>query len=205
MIIQQRPLTPNQYFARIHKKSNIVLHHTVSSSAASALRWWAHTPERIATAFLIEKDGSVIQAFDDKFWAHHLGIRSARNVMLNQQSIGIELVNEGFLWPTQSGELKWLHPDGPIYKGETITEEWRSGKAWPIYPAAQIEALKDLLLMLTKKHQIPTSIAPFGVLDLNVPYQFGIYAHHNVRADKTDVSPAFKQYYPEIAALWPKL
>lgn len=205
MIIQQRPLAPRQYFQGIYKKKNIVLHHTVSSSANSALQWWQHTPDRVGTPFVIEKDGTVIQPFDDKFWAHHLGIKSPRNVMLNQCSIGIELVNEGYTWPTQNGDLKWLHPDGPIYKGETIIEEWRGGKAWPIYPPAQIEALKQLLLMLTKKHQIPTTIAPFGVLDLNIPYQFGIYAHHNVRIDKTDVSPAFKPYYQEIAALWPKL
>ena len=192
MFIQKQYIAIDQYFQQVFRKTNIVLHHTVSSSAQSARSWWQHTPSRIGTAFIIEKDGTIIQCFDDAHWAHHLGLRSPLNLPLNRASIGIELVNEGYLWPQPDGTFNWLRPDGPEYDGDTLTmaNAWRGASTWPIYPMAQVDACAELITMLCKKHSIPRTFAPQGILDMNAPQRYGIYAHHNVRLDKTDVSPA---------------
>jgi N-acetyl-anhydromuramyl-L-alanine amidase AmpD len=191
--IKRQFLQPGQYFQQRFPKKNIVLHHTVSSNARSPLSWWQQTTARIGTAFVIDKDGTIYQAFDDRFWAHHLGLSHPRNIELNRCSIGIELVNEGFLWKSKTvpGGLVWLHPDGPAYRGQTIQKEWRRGFHWPVYAYAQVMACAELVAALAARHGIELSIAPPGVFDMTIPDTYGIYTHHNVRQDKTDLSPAF--------------
>ena len=95
-------LPAGQYFAEETKKIQIVLHHTVSAGTTNAVRdWFAQTAERVATAFVIGKDGSVLELFDPKHWAYHIGKGSTSQH--NKQSIGIEIVNEGLLTKTDNG------------------------------------------------------------------------------------------------------
>lgn len=184
-------LKAGQYFAELHVKKNIVIHHTVSSTAKSALTWWASQVERIATAYVIDKDGTVYQAFPEMFWAHHLGLKTSDNGRRNRQSIGIELVNEGLL-AGKPGELHWLGEKGPIYKGQSLELSWRGGRHWPLYTPEQMAALHELVVAILGRHKgIEPTVAPLGVFDAATPDKYGIYFHHNVRTDKTDVSPAF--------------
>ncbi len=190
MNINQRHLSSTQYFRQIYPKKNVVLHHTVSSNAMSPLRWWTMQRERIGTAYIVGKDGNILEAFDPRYWAHHLGIRNPRNLDLNQRSVGIEIVNEGFLWQKPDGP-HWLHANGPIYTGETIEAEWRGGKVWPLYTPEQVEATTDLVKWLLRRFNLPATFAPFGDFDLTIPDKYAVYCHHNVRIDKTDTHPGF--------------
>lgn len=190
MKIVQKHLSPGNYFAQAFRKTNIVLHHTVSSTAQSALSWWESQPSRIGTAYVIDKNGTIYEAFPPQFWAHHLGLNARNNTQLNRQSIGIEFVNEGPIFNSE-GQFRWLKFDGPAYNGKPYRSVFRNWPMWAEYTNEQILAGVELVAMLCQQHKIPPTIARMGVFDPSVPDNFGIYAHHNVRADKTDVSPAF--------------
>lgn len=202
MKFQTQHLNNDQYFHSLHPKRNIVLHHTVSSTAKSALTWWGNTEERVATAFLIDKDGTVINTFDPMFWAWHLGLRHQRNGELNRRSIGIEIVNEGPLWKHKDGSLRWLQPNGPKYihpiSGPLAPVpnegQWRMNcQFWAAYTPQQYDALNDLIPTLLTRFNLP------GTINKNLDYDktlavadnFTIFTHANVRADKSDLSPAF--------------
>ena len=68
-------LPESEYFADPQKKSGIALHHTVCSSAHTTLDIWLHDhtpgggPSHVATAFVVEKDGTIYEAFDPACWA----------------------------------------------------------------------------------------------------------------------------------------
>ena len=89
----KKHLPEGQYIAEKSKKTQIVLHHTVSgSSAENVINWFATDPGRVATAFVIDKKGDVYELFDPQHWAYHIGKGSSSNH--NKASIGIEIVNE---------------------------------------------------------------------------------------------------------------
>jgi N-acetyl-anhydromuramyl-L-alanine amidase AmpD len=192
MKLVQNVLAPSQYFREAFPKKNIVLHHTVSSTARSALTWWGMTAERIGTAYVIDKDGTVCQAFSPNFWAHHLGMKHPRNTELNRCSIGIEIANEGPLWKQEGGGFHWN--DGrTIYRGEVVeTPAWRGLKGyWAAYTPQQYAALDELLAILLGRFNLKPTYCDSLDLDLTAPDRFSIYSHRNVRRDKSDLSPAF--------------
>lgn len=194
MNIVKAELPSGQYFRAVFPKRNIVLHHTVSSTAKSALTWWGMTPDRVGTAFVIDKDGTIYQAFDPQYWAHHLGLKTNRNVELNRCSIGIELVNEGPLLKHDGG-FRWnfssVSPKGSAYKGETVQAMWRGFEWWAAYTPQQYEALNQLLPHLMAKFNLPGTMCRTLDFDPNTPSRYTIYHHCNVRRDKSDISPAF--------------
>lgn len=205
MKIVKYELSSGQYFKAVYQKTNIVLHHTVSSTAMSALSWWEITQERIGTAFVIDKDGTIYQAFDPKYWAHHLGLKSNRNIDLNRRSIGIELVNEGPILKSESGKY-WNFTGGAKkvpYKGKTIDFRWRGFDTWAVYTEAQYKALDSLLPHLVDKFKMNASF--YDGMDFNpvAPDKATIYSHRNVRPDKTDLSPAFN--FEMLTCLKPKI
>lgn len=199
MQIIDKFLPPTEYNARVYRKTNIVLHHTVSSNAQSPLTWWSQSPETVAAAFVIDKDGSIYRAFPEEMWAHHLGLKTANNLTLNRRSIAIELVNEGFTWTVpQDKDLHWfckydIHgKPGPIYRGPVTKKAWRNGLWWPDYPEAQLYSCFWLVADLLRRYtSIAPTIAPPLIFDPSTPNKYGIYSHHHVRIDKTDLSPAF--------------
>ena len=90
-------LTDEQYYKVETPKTNICLHHTVGGSAKSTFNYWQSTADHIATAYIIERDGTIYEVFDPKYWAHHLGLKMANNTLYNKRTIGIELASEGAL------------------------------------------------------------------------------------------------------------
>lgn len=207
MKIVSAPLPVSQYFQGVFTKRNIVLHHTVSSTAKSALTWWAVDPGRIGTAYVIDKDGTIYEAFKPEYWAHHLGLKTSNNVALNKCSIGIEIVNEGPLKMIPHVGYRWnlsqAKPEGFSYTGEvrTIRPSWKGIHYWATYTDAQYEALNELLPMLLDQFHLPPTICPDNQYDPKAPYKYTIYTHSNVRLDKTDVSPAFD--FQRITCLTP--
>ena len=193
MNIVKAELRTDQYYQGVYQKMNIVLHHTVSSTASSALTWWKMTPDRVGTAFVIDKDGTIYQAFDPKFWAHHLGLKTNRNLELNRRSIGIEIVNEGPLkvvddkayWNFSPGKL------GARYQGERVQHPWRGYECWAKYTPAQYAALNELIPALLAQFNLKPTV--YTGMDFNpvAPDRATIYSHRNVRQDKSDLSPAF--------------
>ena len=90
-------LPDDQYYKEEAEKVQVYLHHTVGGSAESTFSFWQQTPEHVGTAYLVERDGTVFEVFDPKYWAYHLGLKIIGNTKYNKQSIGIEICSEGAL------------------------------------------------------------------------------------------------------------
>ena len=194
MKIVDAELRPGQYFREVCPKRNIVLHHTVSSTAQSAINWWNADPQRIGTAFVLDKDGTIYQAFDPRYWAHHLGLKTSRNTELNKCSIGIELVNEGPLMPHAGGGFRWNFGSGRpgnVYRGEVVEFMWRGFDWWAAYTPEQYAALSELLGHLFQKFELKPTVCDAFDLNPVAPDFYTVYNHCNVRRDKSDISPAF--------------
>jgi N-acetyl-anhydromuramyl-L-alanine amidase AmpD len=197
-------LSEFEHFTDPQRKSMIVLHHTVSGSFESVWNYWNSdrnkdgSQRRVATAFVIDKDGTIYELFDPREWAHHIGSASVHNALANRRSIGIELVSEGALREI-NGKLFWM--DGEIpYRSSTAAvyrtpEPWRGYSVFDAYEEMQIQALEQLLPELCREMLIPKRLLPPEDRnewrpDLLLAYQ-GILSHCNLRADKTDVHPGF--------------
>lgn len=194
MNIKNYFLPESEYFPKETKKTQIVLHHTVSSGTAESVGdWFKKQAGKIGVAFVIDKLGNVICLFDPKYWAYHLGLKASNNVTCNQKSIGIELVNEGILTRQSIGknvEYKWTYGDysGKVFQNPTC---WRGSYFYADYNAAQIFATAELCKKLCADFGIPKNVlGNFEFSKTNLDYN-GIIGHCNVRADKSDISPAF--------------
>lgn len=180
-------LTDDQYFREYTPKTNICLHHTVGASALSTIEYWQSNPDRVATAFIVDRDGTIYEVFDSAYWAHHLGLKMARNVFYNQRTIGIELASEGSL---RSGvelnrlsnstrfDEEWLYafdidvPPFPHAKktyrliddAEKYFEPglpWREYYYFDAYDEPQVDATLNLVAHLCDQFDIPKTLVQF--------------------------------------------
>lgn len=189
----QMLLDEGQWVHEKRPKRQIFLHHTVGSSARSAIAWWNQQPERVGTAFLIEQDGEIITAFPEGDWAFHLGVKGRSD--LDIHSVGIELVawgpvvqEAGAYRPLLPGSAAGL-PQVPARHVEELA--WRGQRWWHSYSPAQLSSLRGLLLYLCGRHNIPPAYNE-DMWELSPPALAGwpgIWAHASVRADKTDCFP----------------
>src|SRR5262249_3518708 len=82
-------LPADQYYQETTKKDLIVLHFRAGTTAASAVSAWKSTTEHVATAYVIDIDGTVFETFPPSAWAYHLGIKGGTPI--ERRSIGIEI------------------------------------------------------------------------------------------------------------------
>lgn len=198
-----------QYYKQEFPKSQIYLHHTVSGDNADGdVNYWKNTPERIATAIVIERDGDIIQCFSSKYWAHHLGVTSAvfnkysmsnTNLQLNQCSIGIELDSWGGLIKDADGKFYPAKIDSsgkfvankavkPIVDVVEYPNGFRGFYAFEKYTDKQIYSAKELILYWSGVYGIPTTYHDdiFDVTKRALNHEKGVFTHCSVRSDKSD-------------------
>lgn len=219
-INRQWRLTDDQYFKEETHKTNICLHHTVGGSAKSTFDYWQGNPDRIATPYIIDRDGTIYEVFDPLYWAHHLGLKLPKNILYNQRTIGIELASEGALrsgnelnlltkstrfdtnylyafdidTPPCSGAKKLFHMYQDKDKFTDFAIRFRGYGFFDNYEPAQIEATVQLVAHLCEQFSIPKTLPPQqNKLDFNLAVLDtpGIFTHTNVRQDKSDLSPAW--------------
>lgn len=194
-IVQVR-LSENQYYQDEHPKKQIVLHHTVSNgNARNVMSWWASTPAKVGTAFIIDREGIIYQCFSSKHWAHHLGTKSKNNKILNQQSIGIELCSWGPLKrkenPMLKGSPKFFSSTGTeVPKDEVIklSKPFRGHLYYQKYTEKQLKSLQILVNYLCEKYKIPKTYNAdmWGYSRMAMKGNHGIYTHVSFRKDKSD-------------------
>lgn len=195
MIINKCNFDEKQYIKEETEKTQIVLHHTVSDSnnIKGVLDWWESNTERVATAYIINKNGHIFEVFDPKYWAYHIGKGSTTED--NKKSIGIELVNVGPL--TKIDDKYYWWNGTKEYKGEIYEcrEEWRGSKYYASYTIEQMLAVGSLVKALCLRFKIPKIInMSYGYKSEYMNWE-GVVSHHNLRADKSDVSRAFNYEY----------
>lgn len=191
--IKKIPLKADQYYPQAQNKKHIICHHTAGGSATSSIADWASNPARIATAYVIDRDGSIYEAFDAKYWSYHIG---AGIKSLEQSSIGIEICSYGALEekggklftytgkemaPEKAIKLDTAFRPGPKYKG----------LYWEKYTDQQIAALKLLLPYLLDRFKITMQPDRKNFWEYVDPKTLppGIYSHTTLRRDKIDIFP----------------
>lgn len=183
-------LSDAQYLQEEHPKDLIVLHHTAGGSARSTFDWWQEgDPKRIATAYVVERDGTIFEVFGPRFWAFHLGLRGTGG-RVDRRSVGIELASEGWL-EERDGELLAF---GRPFEGEVYDHgsEWRGHRHFAAYTDDQVASAIALVDHLCELFAVPrrTPAKHEGFDRALFEFQ-GIVGHHHVRADKTDLHPGF--------------
>ena len=182
-----------EYFKLPQKKQQIVLHHTVSSSAENVDDWWQSDKGlvRVATAFIVDKDGTIVQLFEPEDWACHIGKGSSSTE--NRRSIGIEIVNEGALQRQVDGKtMTWFNGKKQYCGSYTILQNpWRGYSCFADYSERQYNSLSDLINLLCDKFAIPKKVVASYAFAENYRNFEGVVSHHNLQKDKTDVSRSF--------------
>jgi hypothetical protein len=200
---RSRCLPESEYFPDPQEKSGIALHHTVCDDAHTTLDIWRHDrtpdghPRRVATAFLIDLDGTVYEAFDPACWAWQFGLRwpDELRIPFEQRFIGIEITSEGGL----------TEYDGRLYAYDRITHvfekpreeafqcptDYRGYYWFDRYEPPQIEALCLLVDDLCERFDIPRVYPDKPFLyygEALAPFE-GVIGHAMVREDKSDPAP----------------
>ncbi len=217
--IKSVPLAKGEYYEEQIKKETIYIHHTAGSHRPdytiggwNADRTKTGQQLKVATAFVMGGlstkdndatwDGVICRCFPEENWAHHLGLTTANNTVLNQQSIGIEICNYGPITKSKDGKF-YTYVNSPV-PAEMVIElpkPFQGFTYYHKYTDKQIAALKDLLLDLGKRFGIDLKKGiQQGLLQNKGADAFllnqdalagkpGLWTHTNVRSDKFDCSP----------------
>ena len=197
--IKQVRLKETQYFPEESVKTQIYLHHTAGSGNAEAVsRYWNGTSDRVATAFVVGADGTIVQCFSSKHWAWHLGIdqkefkamkQPYKN--LNKTSVGIEVCNWGYLKEKDGNFYTYAGTKVPASMVTTLDEPYKGFKHYYKYTDQQIESTRQLLVYLCETYDIPKEYRPeiFGLDVEAFKNTKGIFTHNSVRKDKSDIYP----------------
>ena len=155
-------LPEGEYIAEKHKKTKVFLHHTLGwQNPERVVRSWGRDSRgRVGTAFVIggqsikgnelKNDGLVIRAFDEDFWAYHLGTRRYDS-MAEKNSVGIELCSFGPLTKTPEGYVTYTGASVAPEQVEILEKPYKGYTAWHRYSDAQIEATVNVIRYLCDK------------------------------------------------------
>ena len=192
-------LESNQFYPEVQNKNLIVLHHTVGNSAKSTADYWASTQDHIATAYIVERDGTIYEMFDPRFWAHHIGSKLPNNLVANKRSIGIEIASEGGL-TMNNGKLYTygIISSRTEFKGSFVNlgKKWRDYQYFDAYDELQLVSVLALVRYLCDKFAIPKVFPETVSIDsYNYKPEYmnhkGVCGHAHLRPDKSDVHPLF--------------
>ena len=207
MIIMRHTFPSDQYVQEATDKRQIVLHHTVSGNGIDGdIAWWRKTKERVATHYLIDREGVVHILFDEQYWAYHLGLKNSHfrglpYKNLDKQSIGIEIDSWGAVVP-EKGSYYTYRVENGVYVPNTAckpvhnvtdygTKGFRGFRYFESYTQQQIQALEALVMGISKRHNIPVDYNDdmWDVSERALAGESGIWSHCSYRKDKSDAHP----------------
>lgn len=218
MRITDKILSPGEFFAEVYEKDTLWYHHTAGSHRPDyTIDGWERDRTKsgtrlpVGTAYVIggisttdgntNYDGSVYRAFDDKYCAYHLGLKTTNNINVMRKSIGIEICNYGPLTKTKEGVfLNYVNKAVPAHMVAELPAPFRGFNYYHKYTDLQLKILAELTFDIVNRHRkinIKQGLKQFldqgaNAFELNqaalkgVP---GIWSHTNVRADKSDCFP----------------
>lgn len=189
----------SDYYVDVHPKSQVYLHHTAGSAEGERqFQFWSNDKVRVATCVCISRDGEIVQGFSSKYWAYHLGMRTSHFANfdlayknLDKISIGVEICNWGWLTERSGDFYTYVGSRIPKERVITLEEPYRGHRHWEAYTDAQIESVRELLVLWRDRYGIPIGYDE-GIWDMHrgaLMGEPGVYTHNSVRPDKTDVSP----------------
>lgn len=192
MKIIKSHLKNGQYYTARYPKTSIFFHHTVSGSAKSSLDWWDQTPEVVGTQYIIERDGTIIEAAPPECYLYHLGVPDDDNYF-EKHTINIELVSWGRL--TKNGEVYLNTYNQRVPKEEVyhLKKPYKEQSFFHRYTQEQIDSSLWLIchLQLNFGIEIKNDLSKLCEYDPNIVKEKvpGLYTHGMVRKGKDDIFP----------------
>jgi hypothetical protein len=188
------PFPETQYYKEVFKKEIVVLHHTGSGKGPGGdYRHFLSDPLRIATAQIINSDGSCAQLFNSKYWGHHIGCAHANNRRLNQISIAVEIDSWGGLTYDLDKQVfrSWTKEIVPEDQVVEYEKSFRGFRFFQKYTPEHIESVRLFLLNWNKVHGIPLDYNEdmWDISQRALEGAPGIWSHTSYRKDKSDVHP----------------
>lgn len=212
MNIRQFAFPESCYIKEEHQKLQVYLHHTAGNfSADEVFKWWIQSPEDVGTCVVVagkgpnSKDGEIVQGFSSKHWAYHLGLKEATfrkfklpYRSLDKISIGIEICNWGQLTLKDGKFYNYVNREVPSSEVCTLQKPHRGFIHYHSYTDAQIESVRQLLLLWNLRYGISLKYNPdiWDVCPRALRGDTGIFTHNSVRYDKVDVYP-----HPKLIAM----
>ena len=216
-------LEENEFYKKETSKDTIWLHHTAGGSRPDwTIGGWERDflkdkkgnpildkngnkkPLRVGTSYVIGRsssskkdtlwDGKVIKAFDDRYWAYHLGISTSNSEELNSKSIGIEICNYGPLTLGKDGRY-YNYVNRPINDDDVVelSKSFRGYTHWERYTDSQIESTRKLILYLQNRWNIEIEKGIYTEEWFEYDSKWfelgGLRSHTQVRKGKFDIFP----------------
>lgn len=214
-------LSDEEYIKEEVKKDTIWLHHTAGGSRPDwTIGGWEKDfmkdkkgnpvldkkgnpiPLKVATHYVIGRkssstgdelwDGKILKAFDDRYWAYHLGINGAKSQDLNSKSVAIEVCNYGPLTLGKDGRF-YNYVNKPVMDSEVVEVNFRGYQYWEKYTDNQIESLRRLIIYVKSRWNIEIQSGIYNEtwFDYNAAWftNGGLRSHTQVRTDKYDIFP----------------
>lgn len=201
MNIKSYPLERGQWYPdRMKQKRYVVWHGTAGRTrhtpvdgrpgrATTSIDGWNLGAARIGAPYLIDRDGTIYQTFDDAEWIYHLGLKGTKGAY-DRASVAIEFANELAL-QLDGDQLHAFGMSTPntVYTGPFLTYQWRGHHHFAQLDEAQVDAGIELTLDICRRHGIdPVFFCPSTSFDFPRCFQVAtIVCHSNCRADKTDL------------------
>jgi len=162
----------------------IVQHYTAGYTASSAINTLTNRNAKVSAHVVVDLDGTITQLVPFNVKAWHAGASSHMGYSgLNNHSIGIEIVNIGWMRKLTNNNYQDAYnnikSESDFPSGLVAAENPRVGSGtlyWPRYTEAQIKVVDELTALL---------VAEYKILD--------IVSHEEIdtRGWKTDPGPAF--------------
>src|SRR3954452_18159782 len=91
MNVQQYPLKKGQYFSDLTAKKFVVWHGTAGRTlhtpvsgrpgkATTSIDAWNLNADRVGAPWLVDRDGTIYQTFNDSAWIFYLGLKGVKSL-----------------------------------------------------------------------------------------------------------------------------
>lgn len=160
------------------KPTLLVMHYTAGQNAAGAISWLCNPAAKASAHLVLDQAGVATQLVPFTVSAWHAGQSVWKGKRFcNGFSIGIEMVNPGFL--TKRADGKFYDIVGKVVAASSVMfARHKNGGGelpWMIYPKEQLEAAAEIALAITQT---------YGIKE--------IVGHEDIAPGrKTDPGPAF--------------
>lgn len=222
LTIYDHLISEEEYIKEEVKKDTIWLHHTAGGSRPDwSINGWEKDymkdklgrpildtngnirPLRVGTSYIVGRssstsdeniwDGKILRAFDDKYWAYHLGI-SKNSEELNSRSIAIEICNYGPLTLGKDNRF-YSYVNKPIRDKDVVKLDtpFRGYEYFERYTERQLDSTRKLIHHLINKHAITIEGKIYNEKWFDYDEKWfttgGMRSHSQVRRDKFDIFP----------------
>lgn len=136
------------------RPDTIIMHYTAGGSVESAVSHLIDPENEVSAHLVVGRGGEVVQMVPFNRIAWHAGKSQwGGRVSLNQYSIGIEIVNAGYLDPVSEGFQSWFgqrYPESEVLK----FEDEHGVTYWHKYTESQLDKVFELTKVLCSTFNI---------------------------------------------------